>query len=323
MQNKQAIKLKKLADGLNKQIEAKLNSGTAGQNPTPRRQRIIDGQRADAEKLQRIQQVLLNLADQWEDSTIAAPWSNIKSKKELEAIDIRFRSPAPNGFVYHWEVDQFALWEVNQENFAAFMEEYKRLSRRVETPESLAEREIKELERSIQFARIPGFWSTPKELANHMVSLANIEPGMRVLEPSAGKGNIAEAIRTQSPECAIDVAERNFTLRQILQLKNFNVVSDDCLAIAQAYDRIVMNPPFEDSQDIDHVKHCYSLLAPNGRLVAIVSAGSFSTGTKKRNEFQAWLEEINAVIEPLEEQDYGKDHGRVTGVRTCLLTLDK
>ena len=41
------------------------------------------------------------------------------------------------------------------------------------------------------------------------------------------------------------------------------------------YDRIIMNPPFSNRQDAEHVRHAYELLRPNGRIVAIMGEGVF------------------------------------------------
>jgi type I restriction-modification system DNA methylase subunit len=40
-----------------------------------------------------------------------------------------------------------------------------------------------------------------------------------------------------------------------------------------AFDRVVMNPPFDNGADIRHVQHAFTMLAPGGRLVAIVANG--------------------------------------------------
>jgi 16S rRNA G1207 methylase RsmC len=58
-----------------------------------------------------------------------------------------------------------------------------------------------------------------------------------------------------------------------------------------AYDRIVMNPPFENGQDIAHVEHAYELLSPGGRLVTVMSEGPFFRQDKNAASFRNWLEE--------------------------------
>ena len=57
----------------------------------------------------------------------------------------------------------------------------------------------KELERALIGNKSIGidFFPTPKSVAQDMVRMADIQPGIEVLEPSAGNGNIAEAIRSR------------------------------------------------------------------------------------------------------------------------------
>ncbi len=101
------------------------------------------------------------------------------------------------------------------------------------------------------------------------------------------------------------------------------MIGDDCLAPLDEYDRILMNAPYEKGQDIDHVMHCYRFLADGGRLVALMSAGSMYRSDKKAIAFQEFLQQSGATVEKLDQQDYGKDHGRVTGFSTVLVTIDK
>lgn len=50
---------------------------------------------------------------------------------------------------------------------------------------------------------------------------AGIEPGMRVLEPSAGTGNLAEEMRAQGVE--VEVAEISPAHREVLEAKGFKI----------------------------------------------------------------------------------------------------
>ena len=61
------------------------------------------------------------------------------------------------------------------------------------------------------------------------------------------------------------------------------------------YDRIVMNPPFSDRRDVEHVQHAYELLKPGGRLVAIMGEGSFFGSDKKAVAFREWLESVGGT----------------------------
>ena len=54
-----------------------------------------------------------------------------------------------------------------------------------------------------------------------------------------------------------------------------NVLQGDfleCFGLGR-FDRIVMNPPFADGADIQHITHALRLLRPGGRIVALVPMG--------------------------------------------------
>ncbi len=113
------------------------------------------------------------------------------------------------------------------------------------------------------------FHPTPLPLAQELVDLAYIQDGHRVLEPSAGTG----AIATILPADAVCV-EISAVHAVILKARGHEVINGDFLAYKPElpFDRIVMNPPFSDGRALAHVKHAASMLAQNGRLVAILPA---------------------------------------------------
>ena len=160
---------------------------------------------------------------------------------------------------------------------------------------------VKELERSMVGRTKDGldFFPTPEAVADEMVATAGIEDGMAVLEPSAGWGHIAERIRESGAEPA--VIELSGSRRELLEAKGFNVVGTDFLEHSGQYDRIVMNPPFSDRRDAQHVQHAYSLLKPGGRLVAIMGEGVFFGSDQKAAAFRDWLDGLGGTSEKLPE----------------------
>ena len=181
---------------------------------------------------------------------------------------------------------------------------------------------IRQKEIELANSKIDGFFPTPKNIVEKMLDEADIKKGEIVLEPSAGKGNIADEIRTRYPDNALEVAEINGSLAELLKEKGHNVVGNDFLATNKKYDKIIMNPPFEKLQDIDHVKHAYDMLNPGGRLVAIMSESPFFNSAKKAEAFRTWLEDVGGVSEKLPENSF-KNSERSTGVNTRLVVIDK
>jgi Methyltransferase small domain len=174
---------------------------------------------------------------------------------------------------------------------------------------------------------LPGFFPTPRPLIDRMLDDAQIEPTHTVLEPSCGKGDIVDGIRRRCPDASIVAVERNLTLQGVLSAKGYGdiVTYGDFLEYQEACDRVVMNPPFEQGQDIEHVRHAFDLLAPGGRLVAIMSEGPFFRSDAKSSTFREWLSTIDSEYDTSLPDDTfkGVDAFRQTGVKTRYVILNK
>lgn len=184
---------------------------------------------------------------------------------------------------------------------------------------------VKSAERALAGRKIEGFFPTPKALSSKMLDEAAIEPGMKVLEPSAGKGNLSDAIKESVDNVNLEAIEPVKDLRTILEAKNIKLVGYDFMAHDEGgYDRIIMNPPFEKNQDIQHVKHAYDLLAPGGKIVAITSEHPFFANDKESKEFRNWLDEVDGWSEKNPEGSFkGQGEVRETGVNTRMVVIEK
>lgn len=192
------------------------------------------------------------------------------------------------------------------------------------SPEQEKQMKLRAMEFDLIGRKIPGFFPTPKRMAAQLVALADIRAGMAVLEPSAGKGDIAEVIAEQHPDAALTVVERNQTLASILEAKGFATKWEDFLEQAGSYDRIVMNPPFEKGQDIDHIRHAFARLKHGGVVVSIVCEGPFYRQDKKATEFREWVERLGGSSIPMEVGSFtGAEAFVQTGVNTRILVLRK
>jgi GGDEF domain-containing protein/protein-L-isoaspartate O-methyltransferase len=181
----------------------------------------------------------------------------------------------------------------------------------------------KELERALVGNKGVGldFFPTPPKVAADMVKRADIKPGMKVLEPGGGTGNIADKMKDAGAD--VDVAEISQSLRDVLEAKEHNLVARDFMDYEPGpiYDRVLMNPPF--SADIDHVQHAFDLLKPGGKLVAIVGEGSFG-GQKKHTEFQQWLDDKGASVEKLPSGTFtDRTQLKTTGAGARMVEMEK
>lgn len=195
------------------------------------------------------------------------------------------------------------------------------------SPEQERLKELKAMESSLIGLKIPGFFPTPKRIAAQLVEMAELAPGMTVLEPSAGKGDIAEVIASKHPDAQLTVIEAHHKLAQMLKFKGFNIFADwgeDFLATTDYYDRIIMNPPFEKGQDIDHVRHAYSRLRPGGKLVSIMCEGPFFRNDAKATSFRQWFENRRGRFVKMESGSFtGAEAFNQTGVATRVVIMHK
>lgn len=90
------------------------------------------------------------------------------------------------------------------------------------------------------------------------------------------------------------------------------------------YDRIIMNPPFSNRRDVEHVQHAYSLLNAGGRLVSIMGEGAFFGQDQKAVAFRDWLERVGGTSEKLGEGSFNDPSLPVTtSVNTRLVVIQK
>lgn len=123
------------------------------------------------------------------------------------------------------------------------------------------------------------YFASPEPVGLKMVEWANIKPGDKVLEPSAGHGAIARFFPAQSD---VTMVEPSYDLSQRAALANgtariINGRFED-LSRANKFDAIVMNPPFGTGGKTayEHLAKAAKHLRQGGRLVALVPRGGIS-----------------------------------------------
>ncbi len=166
------------------------------------------------------------------------------------------------------------------------------------------------------------FFPSPPAVVARLLELAGIEGGMRVLEPSAGKGAIAYPCAAAGAivDC-YEIQQGNaFSLAMYAPNDLGKTKTADFLTVAPvaAYDRVVMNPPFLKQADIKHVTHALQFLRPGGLLVAVMAAGVTFRSDARTTAFRELVKERGGHIEPLPDNSF-KASG--TGVNTVIAVI--
>lgn len=266
-----AARCRAAAEALVKHIQKK-HAGADGMlilPPTRRRLAMADSIRREALRLEQIHGALLTLARMHEDGTMTPMLREITSVAAVERV----------------------LFDGGPEHpLRPIFEQSKR-------NESQGEKAAR-MEREALLKGIPGFVPTPAPVAVQLVRFAGVEAGDKILEPSAGAGAIIDALLQQNLNLQISYCELNCYLLDALRAKyegrpGVHFATRDLFDLAitgeARFHRVVMNPPFENGRDIEHVRKAYQSLRPGGMLAAIVSEGAFSRADRKAGEFRNFL----------------------------------
>lgn len=307
-----AEKLRDIAERMQKDIDHKLDPNR--QTNTPKRMREAGNARIDGHRLERTQSVLHSLADLHESGNIPLSIAGITSKKAV--FDAMKSEVDYSGGYYDTGRDSgepasddpltIELWALLTPI----------------TEEQQTANEIQTKVEALQFSNIAGYFPTPGPVIDIMLDYAQLESGHGVLEPSAGSGAIAD--RAKDLGCAVSCFEINHSLKSILELKDHYILGDDFMQseimVESRYDRVLMNPPFENLQDVDHVLRAFDALKDGGRLVSVMSPSAFFRADQKSTAFRNWFEENGGEKIELPDQSF-KASG--TNISTCLVVLDR
>lgn len=159
-----------------------------------------------------------------------------------------------------------------------------------------------------------GFYPTPSKLAGKMLSCVDWKNVFAILEPSAGKGDLADAVSAfarsyrnghrisfNENDTYIDCIERDSDLAALLRGKGLHVVHDDFLTFRsfKRYDLCIMNPPFDNGDE--HLLHALSLMERGGQIVCLLNAETIRNPyTNRRKLLAQKLSDYNARIEFIE-----------------------
>lgn len=172
--------------------------------------------------------------------------------------------------------------------------------------------------------KIPWYFPTPKNVVHKMIELADIQPMDYILEPSCWTGAIIDWILEKTRDVNIKWIEYNYSNYEILlekyQWKDYiRLENVDFMDFANdsIFSKILLNPPFEQKQDMAHIMKAFQLLNEWWVLVAIASAW-----VKSRTDYQEFRDFIDTYWY-YEDLEQGAFKLSWTMVNTILIYLKK
>lgn len=172
-------------------------------------------------------------------------------------------------------------------------------------------------------------FQTPEPIAARLAEIADLRPGLSVLEPSAGLGRLLRPIIAAG--CNAYACEINAELAGVLfrMFPDVSLLQRDFLTVRPSweggcglivkpfgngpveFDRVCMNPPFTMRSDIAHIRHALQFLKPGGILAGICMAG-------RQREEALW-----DIAETWEELPAGTFREAGTNVPSILFSIRK
>ncbi len=131
------------------------------------------------------------------------------------------------------------------------------------------------------------FYPTPIEVVDNFLTNFPLEQrGNKVLEPSAGCGNVCKSVKRYYPNKSITAVEIRAIEEDTLNRCADHVIIGDFLQsdISSKYDIIVGNPPY--SKAIDFIKKSLGLLEENGVLIFLLRTAFLES----RSRYDFWQE---------------------------------
>lgn len=171
------------------------------------------------------------------------------------------------------------------------------------------------------------FYPTPDAVTKQCLRDLYIREGCRVLEPSAGTGNMVKHLLAHGAHVdAVEIDPARVDALNSIRNDRLRVFAGNFLSMPARpeYDFVVMNPPFYGTHWMEHVIHAFDFLNPDGKLVAVLPVSAEIGESKKHETFREWVKK-NSRGWRLPFSDLPAESFAASGTRvnTVILTLSK
>ena len=174
-----------------------------------------------------------------------------------------------------------------------------------------------------EFLTNDDFYPTPHNLIIKMMAKVNWKNVYSVLEPSAGKGDIAKVVQEHGGHYSkynVFCIEQSNNLQAVLRDNDFKVIDSDFLAYSggEQFDAIIMNPPFSNGDE--HLLKAIEIMY-NGQIVCLLNAETIKNPySNTRKLLLRKLDELGATVEFLQNEFTQSE--RKTDVEIALIYIN-
>lgn len=173
------------------------------------------------------------------------------------------------------------------------------------------------------------FYATPPEVVERLFDGLYFSSDMRVLEPSAGTGDLVRPLLAKGVSVdAIEIHSKRFLEIEAIRSEKLQTLNANFLRIPAEpiYDRIVMNPPFFGTHWIEHIMHAFDFLKTDGGVLRAILPVTAQIGeSKKHMAFRKWTDANNrgyrhTLFSPLPCQSFASSG---TNINTVIFEITR
>lgn len=173
------------------------------------------------------------------------------------------------------------------------------------------------------------FW-TPRPVAEIMLSHVSWQTEMRILEPSAGRGELLGHLLDIMPHWVkpkiVTIEIEPLYYDELIQrypadMWEVGHINGDFLDIEVEaigkFDLIIANPPFTQGQDIKHIRHMVNFVENYGQIITLSSPSWMHHSGKKYQDFKKWINnEMSPYVNTLD-----RDMFNDTSIAPVLISM--
>lgn len=166
------------------------------------------------------------------------------------------------------------------------------------------------------------FYPTPRSFLEKITQGIDWRKINTVLEPSAGKGDIADYIMEKNKNIDLDVIELESERQKILNAKGYRLIHDNFLTFYtfKKYDLMVMNPPF--AYGAAHLKKALEVQAAGGAILCLLNAQTIRNPfTREMKELRKILDDYGAEITFYDQPFQSSDAERFSNVEVAVIKV--
>lgn len=151
---------------------------------------------------------------------------------------------------------------------------------------------------------------TRQTVIDQILKHCQFNDGDKVLEPSAGTGDLVDGLIKQNPTLTVDCVELNQESRNVLREKGYRIIGYDFFDVdpQPVYDYVIACPTYKDNIDTEHIIKMYEFIKTGGSVVSLTSPYWTVRNSERQRLFREWLSNKDYYMKMLDDFSFVENY---------------